>query len=190
MQVLKPEVKASILEASERLFYRDGFEGASMQSIAEAAGTSASNLYKYFAGKEGLFQALVGDYAARFARGYRQALSHGGDEEHDRGRIEGLARLIAGQISEAPRLFAILAGRSAGSPYEGYMAGLADELAGHVAARLGDDGASDILPRIAARGFFSALAEIAAAGRSPDWIDLQVGRTLRYVLGGLAAVER
>ena len=37
-----------ILEAARRAFAEKGFDGASMQDIARAAGMSAGNFYRYF----------------------------------------------------------------------------------------------------------------------------------------------
>lgn len=42
-----------------RVFARDGFEGASMRSIAQEAGMRASSLYSHFKGKDDLFLHLI-----------------------------------------------------------------------------------------------------------------------------------
>ena len=43
------------------MFLADGFDGASMGSIAKAAGVSKGTLYSYFESKEGLFERLIQD---------------------------------------------------------------------------------------------------------------------------------
>lgn len=48
-----------IFEGARRVFLRDGFDGASMNDIARAAGVSKGTVYAYFVGKEQLFEALV-----------------------------------------------------------------------------------------------------------------------------------
>ncbi len=47
-----------ILEAAERAFVAHGFHAATMQHVAEEAGMSAGNLYRYFPSKESIVEAL------------------------------------------------------------------------------------------------------------------------------------
>lgn len=49
----------SILDAAKRAFAEKGFDGASMQDIARAAGMSAGNFYRYFISKNALVEAMV-----------------------------------------------------------------------------------------------------------------------------------
>ncbi|MGW3469501.1 TetR/AcrR family transcriptional regulator [Saccharopolyspora sp. NPDC000995] len=53
--------RTQIIEASRRVFARDGYVGATMSRIAEEAGVSLGGLYRYFTNKEDVFEALVGD---------------------------------------------------------------------------------------------------------------------------------
>lgn len=48
-----------ILDAAHIEFTENGFDGASMDRLAEAAGVSKPTLYKYFGDKEGLFAAVL-----------------------------------------------------------------------------------------------------------------------------------
>src|SRR5690349_469941 len=49
----------AILEATARVLVKDGFDHASTNRIAEAAGVSIGSLYQYFPSKEALVAALV-----------------------------------------------------------------------------------------------------------------------------------
>jgi AcrR family transcriptional regulator len=53
------ETIAVLLEATERVFARDGFAQATTNRIAEVAGVSIGTLYHYFPTKESLVEALV-----------------------------------------------------------------------------------------------------------------------------------
>lgn len=56
----KPNRKReSILDAAARVFQDEGYEGASMDRIAEVAGASKRTVYNHFPSKETLFQAVV-----------------------------------------------------------------------------------------------------------------------------------
>ncbi|MGC9369443.1 MAG: TetR/AcrR family transcriptional regulator [Paracoccaceae bacterium] len=48
-----------VLEGARAVFLRDGFEGASVDDIARAAGVSKATLYSYFADKRLLFMEVV-----------------------------------------------------------------------------------------------------------------------------------
>jgi AcrR family transcriptional regulator len=48
-----------IMEGARTVFLSDGFDGASMNDIARAAGVSKGTLYVYFDSKERLFEALI-----------------------------------------------------------------------------------------------------------------------------------
>jgi AcrR family transcriptional regulator len=64
--------RAAILEASTRLFLRDGFERASMRRIAIEAGVSATSIYVYFRDKDellgGIAEILFEEMRAQFER--------------------------------------------------------------------------------------------------------------------------
>ncbi|MGG1551073.1 TetR/AcrR family transcriptional regulator [Paenibacillus ferrarius] len=59
MQILKDEVKRSICTAALAEFKQHGFLKASMRQIAEAAGMTPGNIYRYFKSKEDLFGELL-----------------------------------------------------------------------------------------------------------------------------------
>ncbi|MES1989919.1 MAG: TetR/AcrR family transcriptional regulator [Pseudomonadota bacterium] len=54
-----PAKRLQILEGAERVFLAEGYEGASMSTIARAAAVSKGTLYVYFTNKEALFSELI-----------------------------------------------------------------------------------------------------------------------------------
>ena len=52
------EKRAQILAAASRAFVRYGFHAATMTQVAEEAGMSAGNLYRYFPSKEAIVEGL------------------------------------------------------------------------------------------------------------------------------------
>jgi len=48
-----------ILQGARQIFLRDGFDGASMSAITQAAGVSKSTIYSHFRSKALLFEALI-----------------------------------------------------------------------------------------------------------------------------------
>lgn len=54
--------RAAILDAARRMFTQHGFDGASMDQIAAAAGVSKLTVYSHFGDKETLYAAVVKSY--------------------------------------------------------------------------------------------------------------------------------
>jgi TetR/AcrR family transcriptional repressor of uid operon len=50
--------REQIIAAAQRAFVRHGFHAATMQQVAEEAGMSAGNLYRYFPSKEAIVEGL------------------------------------------------------------------------------------------------------------------------------------
>ena len=60
--------RRQILDGARKVFMDLGFDGASMNEIARAAGVSKGTLYVYFADKSRLFEAIVEDEALEKAK--------------------------------------------------------------------------------------------------------------------------
>lgn len=56
---MDPEKRRQILDGAQAIFHAQGFDAASMNEIAAAAGVSKGTLYVYFEDKEHLFVALI-----------------------------------------------------------------------------------------------------------------------------------
>jgi len=84
--------RREILGAAFRCFARTGVHGTTMQEIASEAGLSAGALYRYFEGKEALFEALAAYAADRRVENLSSL-------ESGRG-AEGLAEVVAGMMAE------------------------------------------------------------------------------------------
>ncbi|HEX3202868.1 MAG TPA: TetR/AcrR family transcriptional regulator [Actinomycetes bacterium] len=76
------ERRAQLLGVARRLFARDGYRGASMESIAEAAGVTKPVLYQHFSSKRALYEALLASELGRLTEELETAFSQaGGNEE-------------------------------------------------------------------------------------------------------------
>src|SRR5215470_3064206 len=62
------------LERALQVFWRKGYEGASLPDLTEAMGINRPSLYAAFGNKEGLFRAVVERYVEGAASCVRQAL--------------------------------------------------------------------------------------------------------------------
>jgi len=59
VQVLKEELRHAILRAAQDEFLQKGYLSASVKQIAAMVGISVGNLYRYYSGKDALFDAVV-----------------------------------------------------------------------------------------------------------------------------------
>lgn len=83
--------RREILIAAHRCFARDGFQGSTMQDVADEVDLSVGALYRYFDGKEALVEALAGWGGVQ-----KRALM----EDLDRpAGTEGLAELVVRLVS-------------------------------------------------------------------------------------------
>lgn len=81
----------SILDAAELHFAQYGFEGASLELIAQDAGISRHNLLYYFASKESLYLRVLGDVLTQWLEGMSDLLR--GDDPAEALRIYIRAKL-------------------------------------------------------------------------------------------------
>ncbi|MHB8512722.1 MAG: TetR/AcrR family transcriptional regulator [Actinomycetota bacterium] len=91
--------KRELLTHAARFFGRNGFEGTSLEQIAEASGVRKQTLLYYFPTKEALFDACVEDLAGRAATALSEALEapQGGFE-----RAENVIRSLFRLAEEWP----------------------------------------------------------------------------------------
>src|SRR5918994_6963351 len=71
--------REQILAGAQRVFARQGYEGATVARLEEATGLSRGAIFSYFENKEALFVALVARSSAQFVeiwleQGYRALL--------------------------------------------------------------------------------------------------------------------
>lgn len=63
-QVLKEEVRHSILNAARRSFIEYGYSNSTVRQIAKGAQITVGNVYRYYSGKEDIYQAIIADVVA------------------------------------------------------------------------------------------------------------------------------
>lgn len=99
MQFLKEELRVKILESATDEFYEKGYAKASMRTIAKHSGITVGNIYRYFDGKEALFEAVVKEAYERFysivTTGARdEVLTNTGEDSFDTLRRELITSLV------------------------------------------------------------------------------------------------
>jgi AcrR family transcriptional regulator len=90
------------------IFLEQGFEGASMEAIARAAGVSKPVVYDCFASKDELFKALFQREEARVMEEVRAALPEGATADGAEAAIgEGMTAFLRA-VAEAPEAYRVV----------------------------------------------------------------------------------
>jgi AcrR family transcriptional regulator len=119
------ERRNQLVQVGRAVFAEKGYEGTSVEEIAERAKISKPIVYEHFGGKEGLYAVIV-DREMEYVIGQiSEAISTG----TPRDRIEGAALAFMRYVEERPDGFAVL---SRDSPNNSGLANLLAEVAERV----------------------------------------------------------
>jgi AcrR family transcriptional regulator len=166
-RVTRPDKRRAILDAAAPIFGEEGYERASIDAIASAAGVSKPTIYSYFGGKEQLFRESVADSAVqRNAEAYKVIQRLDLSPNGWRASLRELgAKLVECQCSECSIFLSrMIVSESARDPevYRTVRAKAADPINEALAGRLamlGNAGYLDIPdPALAARQFLALIS--------------------------------
>ncbi|MDQ3336566.1 MAG: TetR/AcrR family transcriptional regulator [Myxococcota bacterium] len=124
------ERRAQLVEVGRAVFAKHGYEGTSVEEIADRAKVSKPIVYEHFGGKEGLYAVIVDREMEYVVRRITEAITTG----TPRARIEHAALAFLTYVRDQPDGFAVLAQDTPLSSTTGGMASLLNE----VAERVGD----------------------------------------------------
>jgi AcrR family transcriptional regulator len=122
--------RAQLVEVGRSVFAKRGYEGASLEEIADRAKVSRPVLYEHFGGKEGLYAVVIDREMEYLVRRIAEAIAVGTPRE----RVEGAALTFLTYVRDHPDGFAILTHDAPASVASGGMSSLLND----VAERVGD----------------------------------------------------
>jgi len=96
-----------VLDAAMEVFLEHGFEGASMNAIAEAAGVSKPVVYDCFANKGELFKALFRREESRVLREVAMALPPAAPNGPEAALLEGMTAFLRA-VAESPQAYRVI----------------------------------------------------------------------------------
>lgn len=193
MQILKEELRESILQAAEYEFLKHGYKETSMRIIAKRAHTTLGNLYNYYEGKEALFDTLVGEVPEainRIMTEHEQREVHGEklkdikDLEH---MLEGADYREMGQEIFLSKRFVILMEGARGTSYEGYREVFLGIMQGHLAKHVGErEGLANML----AHSFLEAILVVAKSQGTIDEAKSELVKYLKILIHGIVGFQK
>ncbi len=119
------ERRNQLVEVGRQVFAEKGYEGASVEEIAERAKISKPVIYEHFGGKEGLYAVIVDREMDHVIGEISEAIS----SDSPREMIEGAALAFMRYVRDRPDGFAVL---SRDSPNQNGLANLLAEVADRV----------------------------------------------------------
>ena len=186
-----------LLEAAKRLFAAHGYEQTATSAIAREAGTSESQLMRYFGGKSGLLEALFEDawthLNARVARAIQGAAGN-------RERLLAALQTIVGALSRDPALATLarvegrrIRGEEARVRVSRGYAHFADTMRGLIRQSQADrEIDSDLDVNAVTSALLGAMESmvrdrlLAKSGVTRGFAEREIRRTLEAMLNGLA----
>ena len=198
MQTLKDEVRNNIIAAAVREFDEQGYEKASMRTIAKAAGISVSNTYNYYPGKEQLFSSIVepvfNQVKELFRKSMQASLKQGLSGSNFQSFIDGVVASLLQMDARQRQLLIILAEKSGGTRYEKAK----EEMVGLIKMQLTETvrrpGSANIeenqgyMLNIIAANYIDGLLKILKDYRSKEWAEENLRVLLTYHVNGIKAL--
>jgi AcrR family transcriptional regulator len=122
------ERREQLLDIGRAVFAAKGFDGTSVEEIAERAGVSKPVVYEHFGGKEGLYAVVVDREVRRLLEGIEASL-HG---QHPRELLEQAAGALLDYVERDTDGFRILVRDSPVASTTGTFASLISDIATQV----------------------------------------------------------
>lgn len=127
--------REQLLDVSRQLFAEKGFEGTSVEEIAQRAAVSKPVVYEHFGGKEGVYAVVVDREIQNLTGALTAALESGG---HPQVLLERTALALLGYIEESEDGFRILVRDSPVTQSTGTFSSLIGDVAMEVEHLLAD----------------------------------------------------
>jgi AcrR family transcriptional regulator len=122
------ERRAQLIDVGRAVFAKRGYEGASMEEIADRAKVSKPIVYEHFGGKEGLYAVIVDREMDYVVRRIVEAIGTGSPRE----RVERASLAFLNYVKDHPDGFAVLSQDSPLAATRGRLSSLLNDLAERV----------------------------------------------------------
>lgn len=185
-QVLKDEIRESILNAALQEFFNKGYKSAAMRNIAKQAKIPTGLIYSYYENKESLFDAVLRPVLYDWER----VLTAGGEDKskHMNSEIYGLSKAEAECISnlfDHRQEFIILIDKSDGTKYENEKERFIKDIEEHLIKHRNDDMDDEIFLHIIANNFVDGLMQIMYHYKRKEWAIMILHKLSKMYLSGI-----
>ncbi len=120
--------RAQLVDVGRLVFAKRGYEGASLEEIADRAKVTRPVVYEHFGGKEGLYAVVIDREMEYLVRRITEAIATGTPRE----RIEAAALAFLSYVKDHPDGFAVLTHDAPVTTAGGGMSSLLNDMAERV----------------------------------------------------------
>lgn len=186
------ERREQLIGIARSAFGEKGFDGTSVEEVAQRAGVSKPVVYEHFGGKEGLYAVVVDREMSTLLSRVTQALT----AEHPREKLEQAALALLAYIEQERDGFRILVRDSSAMSSTGSFASLISDIASQVEYVLAEEfKARDYDPKLAPLYSQALVGMVALTGEW--WLDegkpkreLVAAHLVNLAWNGLSDLER
>jgi len=176
--------REQILEAAEVVLRRFGPAKATVVDVARALGVSHGSVYRHFASKAALRDAVAERWLARVSTPLAEiALAEGPAEERLRRWLDTLIALKHAKVLDDPELFATYGELAADARdvIAAHVDALADQLAKIVTDGVAEDTFVVSDPAAAGRAILDATARFHNPAHAAEWADPKIATAFEHV---------
>lgn len=190
MQYLKPEIREKILSSALAEFAEHGYARSQMRRIAQGAGISTSNIYRYFDGKEKIFAEIVRTVHQQISSLISQMRTSSEQSEKDvKSTAQQIAEGVMNIYLEYGRELLVIIDKSEGSKYTSFKETLLEMVCQPITSEIfSKPSEADLtVTYVIANGFVEGLFIIMRQDRDPQSMAAQINRLVSFYFDDLAS---
>lgn len=185
-QVLKEEIRESILKAALQEFFEKGYKTAAMRNIAKQAKIPTGLIYSYYENKEALFDAVLRPVRYDWER----VLTAGGENEshYMDNEIYGLSKTEIEcilNLFDHRQEFIILIDKSQGTKYENEKERFIKDIEEHLNKHVNDDMDDEVFLHVIANNFVDGLMQVMYHYKGKEWAIMILHKLSKMYLSGI-----
>jgi len=186
MQVLKEEIRNSILDSSKKLFLEWGYTAASMGKIAKEVGISKSNLYNYFDSKEAIFDTLIKATVFKLSNINKYFLDIKFDLNTEADVfVQEFIKIISELIETEKDNLLLLLDSSLGTKYANFLEDTVDVFARKFAQRMENNKNPEVIAKVIATSLIQGIVSILKQSSTIEEINENLIMLLSYHTNGI-----
>ena len=185
-QVLKDEIRESILKVALQEIYEKGYQSAAMRNIAANAKIPTGLIYSYYKNKEALFDAVLRPVIYDWER----VLTAGGENKgkHANSALYGISKAETDcifHLFDHRQEFIILIDKSAGTKYENEKERFIKDIEEHLIKHRNDEMDDIVFIHIIANNFVDGLMQLMYHYKGKEWAVMILHKLSKMYLSGI-----
>lgn len=180
-QVLKDEIRESILSAARAEFYKKDYQSATMRGIAAAAHIPTGLIYSYYKNK----RALLDEVLRPVCYDWKVVLGTDEGNHPDTSKLSTAERDCILSLFEHRQEFIIMVDKSHGTDYQGQKKEMIGVIESHLNKHLSEKKYDSVLIHIIATNFVEGLLQIMYHYKNKEWAITMLDKITKMYFSGI-----